>query len=115
MLYFFHYLTLRAALRLAAAIARVLIAILFAYYIGAFLWSVANRVTYPYELDYFEGSTYLHTQRIIDGEGLYVDPDEGFIPYPYTPLYYYATVPFTWLFGQGIIAGRFCTLAALGA
>lgn len=100
-------------MRLAAVIVRGLIVLLFAYYIAAFLWSVAIRVTYPYELDYFEGSTYLHTQRIIDGEGLYVNPDEGFIPYPYTPLYYYATIPFTWIFGQGIIAGRFCTLAAL--
>ncbi len=100
-------------MKIISAIVRGLIALLFIYYLVAFVWSVAGRVTYPYNLEYYEGSTYLHTQRLIEGKQLYVDPNEGFIPYPYTPLYYVAVIPFTWVFGQNIIAGRAATLFSL--
>jgi len=102
-----------AALKAISTIIRGLIALLFIYYLAAFIWSVAGRIAYPYELEYSEGSTYLHTQRLLEGKQLYVSPDEGFVPFPYSPLYYAAVIPFTWIAGQNIIAGRLASIISL--
>ena len=87
--------------------------------LGLLLWTVAGRLTYPYDLEWMEGGMLLHGQRVAQGLQLYVAPGPEFIPYIYPPLY-------AWLLGLcgrlgllGYAAGRTIsllgTLAAAGA
>ncbi|MEO6098211.1 MAG: hypothetical protein ABIW76_22110 [Fibrobacteria bacterium] len=66
-------------------------------YIGAFLWVALCRLGYPYELEWMEGGVLIHVQRVLAGQPLYVAPALDFVPFLYTPLYYYLAAPLTWL------------------
>jgi 4-amino-4-deoxy-L-arabinose transferase-like glycosyltransferase len=74
-------------------------------------------VPFPYELEWMEGATVVHVQRLVSGEGIYVRPSLDFVAFAYPPLYYSVCVPFAWLFGPGFVAVRvvslLSTLAAL--
>ncbi|MGZ3407604.1 MAG: hypothetical protein ACXVAN_14240 [Polyangia bacterium] len=66
----------RAAALVAAAIAYVALA-----------WVIAHRVAYPFDLEWLEGATLWHAQRLVDGQALYPPPSIDFVPHPYPPLY----------------------------
>jgi hypothetical protein len=66
----------RAVALAAAAIAYVALA-----------WVIAHRVAYPFDLEWLEGATLWHAQRIFDGQALYPAPTIDFVPHPYPPLY----------------------------
>lgn len=72
------------------------------------------RMSYPYELEWMEGGSVEHTQRILNGDSIYVEPGIEFIPYIYTPFYYYVSALFCGLFGVGLFPLRLVsTLSAL--
>ena len=83
------------------------------------LYASARRLLFPYELEWMEGATVVHVQRLVNGEGLYVRPSIEFVPFAYPPLYYLACVPAAWIFGTGFVALRtvsiLSTLIALAA
>ena len=87
--------------------------------VALMLFSSAYRIPFPFELEWMEGATLVHVQRLASGEALYVRPSLEFVPFAYPPLYYVVCVPFTWVFGPGFVALRIVsllsTLAALGA
>jgi hypothetical protein len=66
----------RAAALAAAAAAFVAVA-----------WVIAHRVAYPFDLEWLEGATLWHAQRLVDGQALYPPPTIDFVPHPYPPLY----------------------------
>ncbi|MCX7879284.1 MAG: hypothetical protein N2517_01325 [Ignavibacteria bacterium] len=47
------------------------------------------RLGYPYELEWMEGGTIEHILRLIENKSIFAEPSLEFIPYIYTPLFYY--------------------------
>lgn len=66
-------------------------------FIFAFLWVALRRMGYPYELEWMEGGVLIHVQRVLAGQPLYVAPSLDFVPFLYTPLYYYLAAPLEWI------------------
>jgi hypothetical protein len=96
--------SLSAAGCLAAALA----------FIGAFLWVALRRMGHPYELEWMEGGVLIHVQRVLAGQPLYTAPSLDFVPFLYTPLYYYLAAPFAWLHA-GFLPLRALSLACTAA
>jgi 4-amino-4-deoxy-L-arabinose transferase-like glycosyltransferase len=71
------------------------------YLILAFL-----RIRYPFELEWMEGACVDHVLRILSGEKLYVSPSLEFIPFMYTPLYFYLSAAFSAIIGVGFLPLR---------
>lgn len=65
--------------------AAALLAAAWAY--ASLAWLVAHRVAYPFDLEWLEGATLWHAQRLVDGLPLYPPPSIAFVPHPYPPLY----------------------------
>jgi 4-amino-4-deoxy-L-arabinose transferase-like glycosyltransferase len=57
----------------------------------AYVVVALQRIWYPYELTYFEGSTVEVTARVVSGEPLYGPPTTAFVSWPYPPLYFWMT------------------------
>lgn len=57
----------------------------------AYVLTVAQRIGYPYELQFFEGSTVEVSARVTQGLPLYGPPTTTFTPWPYPPLYFLLT------------------------
>lgn len=59
--------------------------------VAAYVAVAAQRIGYPYELTYFEGSTVEVAARVAAGQPLYGPPTTQFVPWPYPPLYFWLT------------------------
>ena len=70
------------------------------------------HVRYPYELEWMEGGIVDHVQRLLDGKEIFVAPSLDFIPYTYTPLYYYVCAPIAAFLGGGLFSLRLVSLIA---
>ncbi len=73
---------------------------------------VIARMGYPYELEWMEGGSLQNVQRVAHGESIYVEPSLEFIPFLYTPFYYYLAAPLLWILGDGFLALRLLSLLA---
>ena len=71
----------------------------------------AARVGHPYDLEWMEGGMLLHALRVLEGQALYVQPDSGFIPFIYPPLYHWAVAALGAVFGLGYPVGRALSFA----
>jgi hypothetical protein len=84
-------------------------------YIVLYLILAASRIQYPFELEWMEGGSVDHVRQILDGEKLYVSPSLDFVPYIYTPLYFYASAAVSKVTGVGFFPLRLVSfLASLG-
>lgn len=80
-----------------------------------FLCLAFRRLTHPFELEWMEGGTVDHVRRILDGKPLYVHPTLEFVPFIYTPLYYYVCALFAKVLGIGFFPLRLVSfLSSLG-
>lgn len=70
-------------MRLARGLTLALAGCVFA----ALAWLIARRIGWPYDLEWLEGATLWHAQRLVDGQPIYPAPSLAFVPLPYTPLY----------------------------
>ncbi len=77
-----------------------------------FFWSVLHRLFYPYELYHEEGLAADHVQRILEGKKLFVEPSMDFIPFIYTPLYFYIAAFFSKIIGFSFIPLRLVSILA---
>ncbi len=85
-------------------------------YIIAYLYLVFFRIQYPFELEWMEGGSVDHVSRILSGQKLYVTPSLEFIPYVYTPLYFYLSAFVSTIVGVGLMPLRFVSfIASLGS
>ena len=84
---------------------RFAVAFTSAFVILLFLYSALRRIHYPYELEELEGNMFIGVLRVFRGQALYPRPSLEFIPYMYSPGYYYVCA---WM-------GRLCgmTMATL--
>jgi hypothetical protein len=72
----------------------------------------AGRAGFPLDLEWMEGGTLLHAQRIAQGKGIYVEPSLDFIPFLYTPLYPALLALLSFVFPLGYLLGRLVSIAA---
>lgn len=74
--------------------------------LGMLLYAMFARFAYPYDLEWMEGGLLGHSQRMLDGDGIYVAPSVDFIPYLYTPLYPGIVAVLGAMFGVSYQLGR---------
>ncbi|QMV18924.1 hypothetical protein GOB94_09730 [Granulicella sp. 5B5] len=79
--------------------ARWLVVALSALFVGLFLWAAVKRMLYPFEVEWIESGMLVSVLRIVHGQGLYVAPTLGYVPYLYTPLYLYVAAGVTKVVG----------------
>jgi len=51
------------------------------------IYTIIRRCTYPYELEWYEGTFLVHALQFVEGKHLYSPPSAHFIPWLYTPLF----------------------------
>jgi uncharacterized membrane protein (UPF0136 family) len=79
----------------------------------------AGRASFPLDLEWMEGGTLVHAQRLASGRALYVPPSLDFIPFLYTPLYpallaaLSAVLPLGYVLGRAVSLLAFCGTLAL--
>lgn len=83
------------------------------YYIIILTWIILNRITYPFELEWMEGGTVEHIIRLLEGKKIYSSPTLEFIPYLYTPFYYYLGMLFSSFFGIGFFSLRLISVLSI--
>ncbi len=85
------------------------------FYIVAYLEISFPRLQYPFELEWEEGGSVDHVRMILSEKNLYARPSLEFIPYFYTPLYYYVSALMAKVTGVGFLPLRLVSyLSSLG-
>lgn len=74
-------------------------------------WTVGARIRFNADIDWLEGGEIYHAFRWSRGEGIYQPPTEGFLPYPYPPLYWVILAGVGSIFGIDYASAR--TLSAV--
>lgn len=86
-----------------------------ATYLLVYLGIALSRMAYPFELEWMEGGSVVHVQRVLEGQPLYVAPSLEFIPSIYTPFYFYLSSLFALALGNGFFPLRLVSfLASIG-
>jgi len=99
----------------ASRLLRALIAFTSVFIILLFLYTALRRLRYPYELEELEGSMFIAVLRVFHGQSVYPRPSLDFIPYMYSPGYYYAAAALGKLYGMSISTLRLTSiLSTLG-
>ena len=83
-----------------------------AYYIGVALMITLSRIGYPYALEWLEGTSLIHVERILSGRLLYTEPSLSYVTLSYPPLYYYVSAALSAAFGGGFTPLRVVSLGA---
>jgi 4-amino-4-deoxy-L-arabinose transferase-like glycosyltransferase len=81
-----------------------------ALYLIMYLVIALMRIRYPFELEWMEGGSLDHVRRVLMGEKLYVRPSLEFIPFIYTPLYYFVSAAVSSVIGLGFTSLRLVSL-----
>ena len=73
------------------------------------------RIQYAFELEWMEGGLVDHVIRILSGQKLYVPPSLEFVPFIYTPLYFYLSAALSKIIGIGFLPLRLVSfISSLG-
>jgi hypothetical protein len=78
-----------------------------------FLFAVARRLRYPFELEWMEGAVLDHVRVVLSGQPLYRAPSVAFTPFLYTPFYYAVCALLARVFGVGFVVARAVSLASI--
>ncbi len=98
-----------------ATVLKYLVLVGAALYIALYITLAILRIPYPYELEWMEGSSVDHVQRVLEGKSLYVAPSVEFVPMIYPPLYYYVSAGVAKFTGIGFTPLRLVSFfASLG-
>lgn len=81
-------------------------------YFIVFIIVALCRIRYPFELEWLEGGALDQVRRILSGQKLYVAPSLEFVPFIYTPLYFYLSAAVSKVSGIGFTPLRLVSLAA---
>ncbi|MBI4847166.1 MAG: glycosyltransferase family 39 protein [Nitrospirae bacterium] len=68
------------------------------------------RLFYPFDLEWLEGGSVIHAARILSGQLIYVSPSLEFIPYNYTPLFFYVSAAAAFFFKVGFLPLRLVSI-----
>jgi len=77
-----------------------------------YLYVVAHRIGYPYELEWMEGGSVEVVHRVVLGQGIYGPPSMHFTPWDYTPLYFWASAAVAEVTGIGFTPLRLVSFTA---
>ncbi len=84
-------------------------------YIALYVAVAISRMAYPFEMEWMEGGSLVNVHRILNGEKLYVEPTISYIPFFYTPLYYYLAAGLSAVMGETFVPLRLISFfASLG-
>jgi len=84
-------------------------------YVAVYLILVFFRIQYPFELEWMEGGSVHQVIRILSGRKLYVSPSLEFVPFVYTPLYFYISAFISRIIGAGFVPLRLVSfISSLG-
>jgi 4-amino-4-deoxy-L-arabinose transferase-like glycosyltransferase len=84
-------------------------------FVLVYLILVYLRIRYPFELEWMEGCSADHVIRILSGQKLYVAPSLDFVPFIYTPLYFYVSAALSEILGTGFLSLRLVSfISSLG-
>lgn len=81
-------------------------------YIVVYVVVACMRMRYPYELEWMEGAAVDHVRWILSGRPLYVEPSLEFVPFIYTPLYFYVAAAVSKVLGVGFLPLRLVSFVA---
>jgi len=81
-------------------------------YCFSFILIAVIRMLYPFELEWMEGGTVEHVLRILQGKEIYVRPGIDFMPYIYTPLYYWVSALVAKMTGIGFLPLRIVSIVS---
>ncbi len=82
-------------------------------FLGLLAYCIANRVGYPFELEWLEGDMMLAAVRLLEHKPLYTAPSWNYIPGIYPPFYYILAAGAFKLFGPGLPVLRCVSLCGL--
>lgn len=71
-----------------------------------------RRLGCPFELEWMEGGSLQMMHRVLSGKELYGPPTVEFVPYTYTPLFFYVSALVSGIFGTGFLPLRAVSFAA---
>ncbi len=80
--------------------------------VARYLFVVAHRIGYPYELEWTEGGAVEVVHRVVLGQGIYGPPSMHFTPWPYTPLYFWVSASVAEVTGIGFTPLRLVSFTA---
>jgi 4-amino-4-deoxy-L-arabinose transferase-like glycosyltransferase len=84
-------------------------------FVLVYLILVYFRINYPFELEWMEGCSVDHVIRILSGQKLYVAPSLEFVPFIYTPVYFYVSAALSKIIGTGFLSLRLVSfISSLG-
>jgi len=91
---------------------QLLILVIGAVFVGAVLVVAILRLGYPYELEWMEGGSLQIVQRIMAGQPVYTVPSVNYVPFIYSPLYFYLAAGFSFVVGDGFLPLRLVSVLA---
>ena len=77
---------------------------------AVYLYVALRRIGYPYELEWLEGGAVEIVRRVAEGQSIYVQPSLHYVPYPYTPLYFWVSGALAHVTGVGFLPLRLVSL-----
>jgi 4-amino-4-deoxy-L-arabinose transferase-like glycosyltransferase len=102
----------RSAREWAARLLRLALLAAAASFLASYLMVALLRLRYPFELEWMEGGAVDHVKWILSGRPLYGPPSLDFVPYIYTPLYFYLSALVAEVTGLGFFPLRLVSFAA---
>jgi len=81
-------------------------------YLAIYVAVACARMAYPYELEWFKGTSVDLVRRILSGQSIYVAPSIDFIPHLYAPLYFYFGAALSRILGVGFLPLRLISFAS---
>ena len=75
-------------------------------YITAFIFIALARMNFPFELNWMEGGMLDVVNRALDGKPIFAEPNIDYVPFIYTPLYFYVSALVAKIIGSGFTALR---------
>src|SRR5262245_43345108 len=65
----------------------VLVALAGVVYVASVVFVSSLRITFPYDVEWMEGSVLMQAERFTRGEAMFPPPSATFVPFFYPPLY----------------------------
>ncbi len=100
------------AATMAAGAARVVVVGAALVPIVTYLYVALHQLGYPYELEWMEGGAAQIVARVAHGQAVYVAPSLHYVPYTYTPLYFYVAGALAKVTGLSFLPLRLVSLIA---